>query len=555
MTLDILQLRRPKIDYVSPPVCEAVFSGTGTPVIVLEPFDGLPKITGFILTFDGTNYKLTWSVYPGAVCYNIYVSDDGITFTLAVECTTDLEYVFPPGKTVRVSPITPEGEGPLSDAIFGPVPCAVFIDNTDIQFFTTEENAARENGLVGGAKTDSGIVRPWLYFNRSSSDIRTSQSSGLVQGSQSASDLVLLTAPFFVASHVGKYLAYDSGGVARKILGIIDPQTAQVSLSDTVAASTFKIRGQTLGGLTGPSGVDVVGGGGQVAGHEPDVTESFRMFWFNRNTGEIRDLGDFTLSLPVWVNTNGFLLYRFTESDFHGRIYNPNTMAVTDIGICSPTRMNNSLIVTGELISPLHAFRWQAGVMTDIHPADGDDILPSRGDFVNASGMIAGKYNPEGAFNPERVFYNVGGPSISIGSIVDPVNSSTGWTTALDLNDNGEIVGAADYTASLPLGTGRAFRWSQATGIVPLGFLPGFTVNRATSINNLGHTVGDHSSSGKACLWRAGSTVAEDLMNFLPPGSGWTSLTSAIRITNNNEVIGHGIFEGQTKQYFLKLCL
>jgi hypothetical protein len=36
---DVLMLRRPKLDYVSPPFCDFVFSGSSEAVIVTTPFE------------------------------------------------------------------------------------------------------------------------------------------------------------------------------------------------------------------------------------------------------------------------------------------------------------------------------------------------------------------------------------------------------------------------------------------------------------------------------------------------------------------------------------
>lgn len=73
--LDILFLRRPKIEYVSPPVCEAQFSSSSEPIIILEDIARLHSPTG--LRLGGTSSRfLNWDTYPGQVCYSVYVQAD-----------------------------------------------------------------------------------------------------------------------------------------------------------------------------------------------------------------------------------------------------------------------------------------------------------------------------------------------------------------------------------------------------------------------------------------------------------------------------------------------
>lgn len=116
---DVLFLRRPKLDYVSPPVCETIFSGSGSPVITLDPFDALNKITGIVVEGgDGSTRIVTWPVYPGAICYTIYLDNDG-ELTVIAECVDDTTLELPDDITgpIRIAPITPDGEGPVSDPI------------------------------------------------------------------------------------------------------------------------------------------------------------------------------------------------------------------------------------------------------------------------------------------------------------------------------------------------------------------------------------------------------------------------------------------------------
>ena len=330
MSLDVLCLRRPKINYVSPPVCEAIFSGSGIPIIVLEPFNVLTKITGIVVIRDGNTRVISWPAYPGAICYNVYQQQPDGSYVLIAECIEDPTITLPPGLPIIITPVTPDGEGDVSDPINingggGGGSCEVFIDDVGTNNVATLPNMiSRINGMVIGVKNLPGPVqRPWRYFNRISSDVRSARSSGVVTASQSASDLVNTDgANFFEAGDVGKFLRFTSGGDSREIIAFNSPTQVQVSTVDTVAFSTFNIYGQTIGGESG--GADITNGAGHIVGNENDIAFNPRTFWFNSNTGEFRDLGDLFSFIAIAVNENGFVLY---NNGTDGAIYNSDTQS------------------------------------------------------------------------------------------------------------------------------------------------------------------------------------------------------------------------------------
>lgn len=112
---DIVNLRRPVLNYVCPGICETVFSGSSNPVIILsDPLIG--KVTGLAIGGFG-GFQLTWNAFPGALCYNVYfIGGDNIAVILA-QCIEDTSFVLPPNGPgfIVVTPVTLEGEGPPSD--------------------------------------------------------------------------------------------------------------------------------------------------------------------------------------------------------------------------------------------------------------------------------------------------------------------------------------------------------------------------------------------------------------------------------------------------------
>lgn len=112
--LDFLKLRRPVLNYISPPICEIIFSSTGV-VIELSPFT-TRRVTGLVLGGTGGG-NLVWDTFSDAVCYNVYKESavPGI-YDLVLECVPgpDVPFPDPPG-CYRVSALTPDGETDLSD--------------------------------------------------------------------------------------------------------------------------------------------------------------------------------------------------------------------------------------------------------------------------------------------------------------------------------------------------------------------------------------------------------------------------------------------------------
>src|SRR6266436_2316162 len=136
-TIDLLFLRQPKIDYISPPVCEVIFSSSAGPVIVLNPLTPQNFPTGLILGGAG-KFLLEWNTYPGALCYSVYRSvnpnDAFGQYIIVAECIPDANFDLSdsPAGYYRVSAITLDGETPLSIPLFwhGPgATCPAFIGN------------------------------------------------------------------------------------------------------------------------------------------------------------------------------------------------------------------------------------------------------------------------------------------------------------------------------------------------------------------------------------------------------------------------------------------
>ena len=142
-------------------------------------------------------------------------------------------------------------------------------------------------------------------------------------------------------------------------------------------------------------------------------------------------------------------------------------------------------------------------------------------------------------------------------------------SSAVAINDIGQVVGWSGITNTVY--PRRAILVSSVDGVwkLPhgdentndptnlfmqaLGTLGGPTNNSyATAINNRSWVVGYSdmpSGTNQAFLWRNGEMV--NLNSLIPPLSGWV-LTTATGINDHNEIVGTGLFQGQSRAYMLR---
>jgi probable HAF family extracellular repeat protein len=307
---------------------------------------------------------------------------------------------------------------------------------------------------------------------------------------------------------------------------------------------------------------------------------------------------------------------------------------VTDLGTLGgdysvATSINNHGQVVG--VSTLsdnqtfHAFVWQQGTMTDLDAMGGS----SYPEGINDNGQIVGN-STGGAFlwqNNSRTMlgFNVANSINNKGQVVgfDAVNgynavlwqngivtdlnpmsalnfsSNFNFSTALGINDNGQIVGL--LIASLPGGFESGFIWQNGVTtllgtlgsnngvawainnnqqVVGYSFLPGDTVYHAVlwqsgeitdlgtlggansiayGINASGDIVGeaDTATDHHLFLWQNG--VMKDLNDLIPPDSGWVfnalgpdgTTDKFVAINNVGQIAGIGNYNGHPRAFLL----
>jgi probable HAF family extracellular repeat protein len=231
-----------------------------------------------------------------------------------------------------------------------------------------------------------------------------------------------------------------------------------------------------------------------------------------------------------------------------------------------------------------HAFLWQNGAMQDLGTLGG---LESGATAINNSGQVVGFAEIVDNTDPSDPYYWPHAFLWQDGSLQDLGTLSGQVSYATDINQAGQVVGAAEYN----LDASHAVLWQNGV-IQDLGTLGG-DYSWANAVNNAGQVVGSSSllnTESHAFLWHNGAmqdlgTLGEgsnaidindsgqvvgtsylanwvehaflwengqmkDLNTLIPADSGWV-LGQAQGINQRGQIVGRGVFNGQVHAYLL----
>jgi probable HAF family extracellular repeat protein len=263
-------------------------------------------------------------------------------------------------------------------------------------------------------------------------------------------------------------------------------------------------------------------------------------------------------SLPSAINDSGVVAGSANfvgDTITHAAIWNSDFVHITDLGtLGGPTSAANGInnrreVAGGSVVSngtDTHAFLWTGGKMSDL------GTLGGRMSFafaINDSSLVVGQSDTTTTLDPM-----LGIPPFHGFRWQRDVMSDLGeifgghFNYGQDVNNRGEIVGAADLAGDL---TGHAFM-IQGGSLTDLGTVAGDTNSAAFGVNNRGQVVGTSAQAVSipalppvqnwicpchAVIWEDGNVT--DLNTRIPPGTGW-QLSFALAINDLGQIVGFG---------------
>jgi probable HAF family extracellular repeat protein len=234
------------------------------------------------------------------------------------------------------------------------------------------------------------------------------------------------------------------------------------------------------------------------------------------------------------INSSGTIVgTSYVNGQPNGEIWNGSTSTDLGAGIFA-TGINDAGAVIG---GDGHAFLLANGTTSDLGVLPGGDWSSAYG--INNAGTVVGYGNiGNGMFR--GFVWTPGGGMEELGTFGGNNSYATG------INSSGEVVGHA----SLSSGYENAFL--EVGGVMTdLGSLGGGS-SYAYGINDSGTVVGYSWVAGDdnphAFVYMGG--VMLDLNALIPSGSGW-ELLEAYAINNGGEIVGEGLFDGQSHAFLL----
>jgi probable HAF family extracellular repeat protein len=288
---------------------------------------------------------------------------------------------------------------------------------------------------------------------------------------------------------------------------------------------------------------------GQVAGSTTFAGSQFAHA-FLYNNGIKQDLGTLAggmySSVAYAINNSGQVvgISNLTPTVTHAFLYSGGAMR--DLGTLggvysTATGINAAGQVVGYATldpSPntttLHAFLYSGGVMRDLGTLGGS---VSFANGINDAGQIVGRSTIRGDTADHAFLY-------SSGAMRDLGTLGGNSSVATAINNLGHVVGYSDTATET-----HAFLYSDGV-LHDLGTLGGIS-SHALALNDSGAVVGFATTAAgdqRAFLFSDGALV--DLNSLLPSGSSW-QLLEATGINDSGQIVGNGIFNGQTHGFLL----
>jgi probable HAF family extracellular repeat protein len=290
---------------------------------------------------------------------------------------------------------------------------------------------------------------------------------------------------------------------------------------------------------------------GEVAGTQVELNNDIRAYvWSDGQLTLLGTLGGTTIARGINRHGEVVGLSYVDARTFHAYFWSDGHLQ--DIGTLGgsnsvATGINRHRRISGysrRADGRTHAFVYHQGLMTDLGTLGGRDSSASA---INTAGHVVGRSQREAGW--DHAFLHDGSSMRDLGAL-----PAEGWSSANDVNDGGEAVGASGSSSYGPY---RATLFKDGQ-VIDLGTLGG-TYSHALAINNRGHIVGWSTGSAaglgfnddktKAFLYRDGRMIS--LNHRLDPvtGAGWR-LRAATGINERGDIVGWG-HRGTAARLFL----
>ncbi|MBX3259756.1 MAG: hypothetical protein KIS78_01930 [Labilithrix sp.] len=271
------------------------------------------------------------------------------------------------------------------------------------------------------------------------------------------------------------------------------------------------------------------------------------------NLGVLPGSNDFSRGYAI--NAAGVVV---GESDNNtSRAFRWEAGVMTDLGTLGgasavATSINDDGVIVGASSNGAtsRAFKYVAGTMSALPSLDGSTTTPSRATSINAAGDVVG-YSRNASGVTRGTMWRADGTIVNLGYLVA---GSLSW--AFDVNAHRTVVGSA-VVGVTPSNSSiyHPFLWDDGA-MRDLGTLGGFTHAEAMAINDDGWVVGysgnfynsPTTGAAAAVLW-VGDEIY-DLNVVLPANSGWT-LLAAMDINAHGDIVGYGRKDGVIASFLL----
>jgi len=576
--IETLFLRRPRIEYSAPPVCDADFSSSGTPTIILDPIERNLGPTGPVAGGRGLRF-FTWPRYRDVICFTIYRANNSDQplgpYSIVSECISPDVIALCSAGDYYITVTTESGEsapGPTTTVpgtvyTFLALPQApgticynLYRNGVKVwecfaggAFQVCEDGCYRVSAITPDGESPlsdptcvegcSGVTCPDGYVvDEANCDCVVCPEQECPPGQQWDPDTCAC-----VETPVGPCTPYIDALSATQTVKDVKRLGVACGYGSGNVAFLYKERVITtfsiddgVGGNVAPNFVDA---DGDVYGSNYGDPPYFN--WRRAVNGSFETIGNDTDNEMPGISLNGTTIYRESPATTarvwkkgSGVLYsNTGDCGVNFGSACSPDGMMNFGVFDFSGNVTLHLWTEAGGHVDTGYVCKGLDFLRA-----NSAGHCGFGARTGAVPKYDVAYYD--------GSSVTVVHVSTFGVNIGGINSSNVIVGVEDVAGPPYNGAGSVFTWDPINGYASLPFPSGATIAFKAYIcdDNIIVALFDNGVH----FYYAGNWY---LMSSLAPYNvGWSAFDDVINMTNDGYFAGGGTFGGGSRNYVAKVC-